>query len=112
MSRAYQPHNTNRTPWADDLKLISVEDTADSEGYKTRVETEREILCCFYDGVSRDEFYESMKAGMQASCSAEVWPDDYERETLAEHDGIRYTVLRHYETSRGTIMLILQEVIR
>lgn len=112
MSRPFVPHNTNRTPWTDDLTLISVEVTQDAEGYETRTETEREIFCCFYDGVGRDEFYESMKAGMRASASAEVWAEDYERETLAEHAGIRYVVNRHYETGRGTVMLILQEVIR
>ena len=112
MSTKFSPRNTNRTPWMDELTLITKTTERDAEGYETVTETEREILCCFYDGVTRGEFYESMKAGMQASAEAEVWADDYERETIAEHDGIRYVVNRHYETGRGTIRLILQEVIR
>ena len=112
MSTRFKPYQTNRTPWAEDLTLISQTVTKDEEGYETVTEIEKEIFCCFYDGVSRGEFYESMKAGMQASVQAEVWADDYERETLAEHDGIRYKVLRHHETGRGTLMLILQEVVR
>lgn len=112
MSTKFTPHNTNRTPWTDDLTLIAKTVEKDEEGYDITTETERLVFCCFYDGVSRAEFYESMKAGMQASASAEVWAEDYERETLAEHDGIRYVVMRHWETGRGTVMLILQEVIR
>ena len=112
MSSRFIPHNTNRTPWTDELTLITKTVEKDAEGYDDVTESEKEIWCCFSDGVSRGEFYESMKAGMQASAQAEVWADDYERETLAEHDGIRYVVLRHYETGRGTVMLILQEVIR
>lgn len=112
MSTRFTPHNTNRTPWTDDLTLIKRTVEQDSEGYESVTETETDIFCCFSDGVSRGEFYEGMKAGMQASAQAEVWAEDYDRETLAEHAGIRYTVIRHYETGRGTVMLILQEVIR
>ena len=112
MSTRFRPHNTNRLPWAEDLTLITKTVSKDEEGYETVTETENEIFCCFEDGVSRGEFYESTKAGMQASAQAEVWADDYAREKLAEHDGIRYNILRTHETGRGTLMLILQEVVR
>ncbi len=112
MSTKFRPNNTNRLPWAEDLALIRRTVTKDAEGYETATETVREVFCCFEDGVSRGEFYESMKAGVQANAQAEVWADDYERETLAEHDGVRYNILRYYETGRGSLRLIPQEVVR
>lgn len=112
MSTRFKPRSTNRLPWAEDLTLIKRTVTTDAEGYESVTETVREIFCCFEDGVSRGEFYESMKAGAQASAQAEVWADDYDRETLAEHDGIQYNILRIRETGRGSLMLILQEVVR
>ena len=103
---------TNRTPWTDELILLSYEENTDSEGYTTQTESETEICCCFSAGVARGEFYEAMKAGLRASCSAEVWEDDFENQTRARADGCLYNVIRHYPTGRGTVMLILEEVVR
>ena len=36
----------------------------------------------FYDGVSRGEFYESLKAGKKASATVEIWPEDYQKEDI------------------------------
>lgn len=103
---------TNRTPWTDELSLLSYEDTQDSAGYDTRTEISTDVSCCFSSGVARGEFYEAMKAGLRASCSAEVWEDDYEDQARARADGRLYNVIRHYPTGRGTVMLILEEVQR
>ena len=103
---------TNRTPWTDVISLLSYTEVIDSEGYKTRTETATDVSCCFSEGVARGEFYESMKAGLRASCSAEIWEDDYQKEPRVRCEGTDYDVIRHYPTGRGTVMLILQEVTR
>lgn len=103
---------TNRTPWTDEITLISWTETKDNEGYETRTEVTDEISCCFSDGVARGEFYESAKAGMRATCSAEVWEDDYDNQTRVSADSRLFNVIRHYPTGRGTVMLILEEVVR
>lgn len=103
---------SNKTPWMDTLELINISDTKDDEGYKKPVETPRTIDCNFYDGVARGEFYESLKAGKRASATVEIWPEDYQKEDIAEYDGTRYEILRHYPSGHGTIILILQEVVR
>lgn len=103
---------TNRTPWTDEITLISYTDTPDDEGYVTRTESTTDVCCCFSEGVARGEFYESMKAGLRASCSAEVWEDDYGNEERVTVDSRLFKVIRHYPTGRGTVMLILEEVVR
>ena len=103
---------TNRTPWTDEITLISWTETKDNEGYETRTEVTDEISCCFSDGVARGEFYESAKAEMRATCSAEVWEDDYDNQTRVSADSRLFNVIRHYPTGRGTVMLILEEVVR
>lgn len=105
-------HRSNDTPWMDELQLIAVSKTQDNEGFDVNTETSRTVDCNFYDGVSRGEFYESLKAGMRATATAEIWPEDYQNETLVAFDSMRYEVIRHYPSGYGTIYLILQEVIR
>lgn len=112
MKGGFLSHRSNDTPWMDEISLITVVTTRDNAGYNVDTETSRTVDCNFYDGVSRGEFYESMKAGMRASATAEVWPEDYLKETLVEFDGVRYEVIRHYPSGYGTIYLILKEVVR
>ena len=49
---------------------------------------------------------------MRATCSAEVWEDDYGNQTRVSADDRLFNVIRHYPTGRGTVMLILEEVVR
>lgn len=105
-------NSSNNTPWMDEISLIAVTATQDAAGYDVTSESSRAIDCSFYDGVARGEFYESLKAGMRASATVEIWPEDYQNERLAEFDSVRYEVIRHYPSGHGTIYLILQEVIR
>ena len=112
MNSRYGQHRSNDTPWMDEIDLISVKKTRDGDGYDDISDLPRRTVDCnFYDGVSRNEYYESMKAGMRASATAEIWPEDYRKETLVEFDGDLYEVIRHYPSGYGTIYLILQEVI-
>lgn len=103
---------TNRHSWTDVIDLVAVETEKDDDGYDEATETSREVFCNFQSGVSRNEFYEGMKAGMQPVATVEVWEDDYEQETLCEYDDVRYSVIRHYPTGSGTLILVLQKVIR
>lgn len=112
MSQKYSPVRTNRTPWMDDLVLITVVRTEDSEGYTTETETERTVRCTFSEGITRAEFYEGMKAGIGLSASAEIWAEDFENEEICKFDGVRYKIIRTFATGRGTLDLSLSEVKR
>jgi hypothetical protein len=103
---------TNRHSWTDVIDLIAETKTPDADGYDTIVETPREVFCNFQDGVARNEFYAGMKAGMRPTATVEVWEDDYDHEELCEYDGTRFSVIRNYPSGSGTMILILQKVIR
>ena len=103
---------SNRPPFSDVIDLVTPMKTADPDGYDDIEESARQIICTFSDAVARGEFYEGMKAGLNLSAEAEIWPEDYQHEELVEHNGIRYRVVRSYPTGQGTMILILTEVIR
>ena len=112
MSKAFSPDKTNRTPWTDVVSLIAVVATEDAAGYETKTETSRDVFCTFTNGVSRAEYYEAMKAGVQVSATVEIWEDDFEGERLLEFGGHRYKIGRSWPTGRGTLELYLTEVWR
>ena len=112
MSQKYSPVRTNRTPWMDDLVLITQLKTEDADGYITVTETERTVRCTFSEGITRSEFYEGMKAGIGLSASAEIWAEDYQNEEICEIESARYKIIRVYATGRGTLELSLSEVKR
>ena len=102
----------NHTPFTDVCSLISVEITKDQDGYDVNKETSREVFCSVAEGVSRSEFYDAYKAGIQLSATFEVFDLDYEKETELEYDGTRYSIIRTYPTGYGTIELSCSEVVR
>lgn len=114
MSSKGYPLTTNRTPWMDEITLERESQTQGANGYNISAgePEKRTIYCTFSEGVARGEFYESMKAGMRATATVECWAEDYEGETKVFHNGVQYSVSRSYPTGRGTVMLILSEVIR
>lgn len=103
---------TNRTPWTDKVKLISVAETADNDGYITTVETETEIFCTITDGVVRSEFYEAMKAGITLTAQCEIYEAEYDGQKLLDYGSKRFDIVRVFPSGYGTLFLSLSEVIR
>ena len=103
---------SNRAPFTDLCTLIALEISKDEDGYDSIDEIKREIFCSVSDGVSRSEFYESMKAGVKLSATIEVNDGDYDKEQILEHEGIRYKIERVYPTGYGTLELSCSEVVR
>ena len=114
--------NTLHCPWSDEITLIWRETETNANGFETITEhrSTPPLLCSFENGVSQSEFYQSLKAGVQASAQAEVqtadfeefWPAGYSELRLAELGGKRYRILRSFPQSFDTTTLILSEVIR
>lgn len=103
---------TLHTPWSDEIKLYTIPDSQDAEGFGVGTPTKRSLLCTFDDGVSQKEFYYSHKEGLQASASVELWKADYQGEDYAEFGGKTYRVLRSFNSSFDCVTLILSEVVR
>lgn len=105
--------NELHTPWSDEIGLVAFDPSQDAEGY--RLPTQpclRTIFGTWEDGVSQNEFYNSMKTGPQANASVEVWAVDYEGERYICFRGRFYRVIRAFQSSFDHKTLILQEVVR
>ena len=110
------------TPWSDEITLIWVESGQAASGFENRMEhrSTPPLMCDWEDGVSQSEFYQSMKAGMQASAQAEVntadyldfWPAGFTGTRYAEFNGKRYRIIRSFPQTFDSLTLILEEAIR
>lgn len=115
-------NSTLHTPWSDEITLIWTEHYQAASGFVSGLEhrSDPPLMCDWEDGVSQSEFYQSMKAGVQASAQAEVntadyldfWPAGYTGYKLAEFRGKRYRILRSFPQTFDSLTLILTEVIR
>lgn len=101
------------TPWSDEIGLVAFDPSQDAEGYMLPAEPPRRtVFGTWEDGVSQNEFYNSMKAGLQANASVEIWTADYCSERFVLFRGRFYRVLRAFQSSFDYTTLVLQEVIR
>ena len=110
------------TPWSDEITLIWVESGQAASGFENRMEhrSTPPLMCDWEDGVSQSEFYQSMKAGVQASAQAEVstvdyldfWPAGFTGIRYAEFNGKRYRIIRSFPQTFDSLTLILEEAIR
>ena len=101
------------TPWSDEIGLVEFDTAQDSEGYLLPAQPPmRTVFGTWEDGVSQSEFYSSMKAGLQANASVEIWTADYESERFVFFRKRFYRVLRAFQSAFDYTTLILQEVIR
>ena len=104
--------------WSDIAELVSFNLSQDAQGYEfpppigSEYETKTEIMCDFEDGVSRSEFYQSYKAGLQASATVTLWTIDYDGEKVVDFNGKRYSVIRSYVSEQDLTTLVLSEVVR
>ena len=116
------PNSMLHTPWSDEITLIWVERTQAASGFEAEKEhrSTPPLICDWEDGVSQSEFYQSMKAGVQASAQAEVntvdyldfWPGGYSGYRFAEFCGKRYRIVRSFPQTFDSMTLILTEVTR
>ena len=96
----------------DTIKLVDVVVAEDADGYETTVETLTEVKCDSGSGVTRAEFYEAMKAGMELTAAFEMWTCDYGGQRVIEHNGKRYKIERAFPLGDGAVQLNCSEVKR
>lgn len=80
---------------ADVLKLISQNYTKDEYGVDRPVETEREVYC-YVGGITRSEFFEAGRNGLNPEFVFYVFFGDYANERVCEYHGDRYAIYRTY----------------
>lgn len=94
--------------WKDKAVLIREEKTVNRNGYKDTTTTRREVFVN-KKSATRSEFYKAKQAGDEIALTLEVRGADYRGETLVEHEGRLYEVVRDYTKSGETYELNCKE---
>lgn len=77
------------------INLISIEQTQDDYGVPRKTEVPREVFCQAYS-VTRQEFFEGGRNGLNPSMVFKMFAPDYHGESIVEYNGQRYGVYRTY----------------
>ena len=77
------------------IKLISRTRTTDDYGVQRISEVPREVFCQAYS-VTRQEFFEGGRNGLNPSLVFKMFAPDYYGEEVIEYNGQRYGVYRTY----------------
>ena len=94
--------------WKDKAVLIREVKTVNENGYKNITTTRREVFVN-KKSATRSEFYTAKQAGDKIALTLEVRGADYRGETLVEHEGRLYEVVRDYTKSGETYELNCKE---
>lgn len=89
------------------LTLVSTTHIQDIYGVWRTVTQTRDIFCDVMS-VSRDEFFEGGRNGLNPEYRFDVFGPDYEGETVCEYQGLRYAIYRTYQTRTDTLELYVQ----
>ena len=79
----------------DIITLISVTQTQDEYGVWRMTETSKEVFC-YTRSVTRSEFFQAGRNGLNPAFVFTIFGDDYSGEETVEYRGSRYGVYRTY----------------
>lgn len=71
-------------------------------------ETTRELFCS-KQNVKRSEWLAAAQRGLKAAWCVTIWADEYQGETVAILDGVRYGIYRTYQASADELELYLEQ---
>lgn len=89
---------------SDVINLIKHTKTQDQYGVWRETETSREVFCDV-QSVTRSEFFEGGRNGLNPELVFTVFMDDYEDETVLEYDNKRYAIYRTYRAKTDVLEL-------
>lgn len=80
--------------------LVKTIPEQDARGVMVDEEHKRQVFCKV-DSVTRQEFFQAGRAGLNPDKMITVFAADYEGEDIVEHEGYRYAVYRTYKREEG-----------
>lgn len=92
-----------------ELTLITQTYTTDEIGNQVPTEVESVILCS-KKSVARSEFYNAAVKGLRPEIVFVAHPYEYDGQTKVKFEGVKYNVIRTYETSSEDIELTCEKV--
>lgn len=93
---------------SDVIKLIPITYAKDANGIQRATEGEPREVMCQVDSVSRNEFFEGGRNGLNPEYVFKVFFADYEDERLVEYQNKRYSIYRTYH-GRNDMMELYAE---
>ena len=90
---------------SDVIKLIKVTNTKDSAGVQRTVYGEPRTVMCQVDRVTRSEFFDAGRNGLNPEFVFRVFFADYEGERLLEYNGKRYGIYRTFNNGSDEVEL-------
>lgn len=90
------------------IKLIAITKTLNNIGVPTINETPREIFCKA-ESVTRREFFEAGRNGLNPEWKFTVFAPDYGGELTVEYEGRRYGIYRTYRMTDSDYMELYAE---
>lgn len=91
----------------DTLYLLTNTYTPNQYGVPVLTTTKNEVFC-ERASVSRSEFFEAGRNGLNPQFVFTVFKGDYQGETICEYDGQTYSIYRTYETDDDYIELYVE----
>ena len=89
------------------ISLIASTKTQNEYGVWVTGETSRNVFCNV-GSVTRAEFFDGGRNGLNPSYVFTMFCGDYNGETIIEYNGSRYAVYRTYQSNTDTIELYVQ----
>ena len=86
------------------LTLVSVTQTQDDYGIWRATETKRDVFCQA-NSVTRAEFFEAGRNGLNPEFEFTLFYGDYNDEEICEYQGKRYSIYRTYHARSDIIEL-------
>lgn len=93
---------------SDVLVLVNVKYSLNDEGFEIPTDTKREVFCSV-SSISRDEWYEAGRSGLNPSFKFTLFLYDYENESKVIYDNKEYNVYRTYVRKNEMIELYVRE---
>ena len=93
---------------SDTIRLISVTYSKDAHGIQRAAESEPREVMCQVNSVTRNEFFEAGRNGLNPEYVFRVFFGDYDGERIVEYKGKRYGVYRTYH-GRNDMMELYAE---
>lgn len=90
------------------IYLIGETYTTDEIGQYVPTEIKRAVYCNVRN-ISRAEWFEAGRSGLQPSYCLTVFEPDYQGEKIVEYEGRRYGVYRTYRTQNETLEIYVEE---
>ena len=90
---------------SDVIELIPVTYSKDANGIQRATEGDPREVMCQVDNVTRNEFFEGGRNGLNPEFVFKVFFADYEGERLLEYNGKRYSIYRTFNNGSDEVEL-------